>query len=767
MGTTKYEIFIASRFDEFKDLRNGIREKINEYSYLSAIDLNDNQASHRSPLVESLFYVRKSEIMILLIGETYGTIPEGENLSYTHLEYKEAIKDTSNTRVLVFCIGQSYSGAAIDYSIDSKMQEWQKELETNHRLKKFSNMENLDDVVNQIFIDLASSVYDLQYTESINDEPRYDDNFSIEEDGFLENQEVNFLDNKHSENEGISLINQDAKIVDGFELLKIPNKLAAIEQKEEAQYAIEINDYSTAIKHLKNALSLKPLDFESNYWLAKLYIVSAKKSLFYEIEEFLLRAARIAEKNNYLFKASHCYQLIVKASIFSDKENEGLKYINLAHDITPNFSQLFYEKAKFMLYFNHLDEAKLALIEAINIKMEAIELIEKDPFFNRYEDFIKEVFKEEKKALHGNCLAILSETNNIRKLFNFYEITIDLKNNTLTELWKKSRNAVIMQYKIVSSEIQNIDNNKLEELQLEIGSINYSYQTEREKELDSKNKKIAEAVSNMENSKKELDAEYNTNLNILTANLKDKKMYQLTKNKKYRTILIGMMSFFGLSIFSLAMLIDKQESSFFFITSISIIVMLITMYLLYYSENLNKKKLQEYNALYELNKINLFNENRKANNNLNQIIDELINEYLENYEAKIHELDIQCKNNLDNVYKKILQLQSLYEKITVAFESFEKKAITLSKSKFIPFKSFKNTSVGSIIRVTPSSYKHYTQAGGEVILFEDFPEHLNILKIDALKSSFLAKVVKKYRNHIELSRFEAYNDTNIFTSNAK
>lgn len=101
MASIKKEIFLASRFEEFKDIRKKLASKIDKYPFMEAIDLNDNQASHRSPLEESLFHVRKSEIMILLVGETYGTIPEGEDKSYTHLEYIEAIKESSNNRVLV------------------------------------------------------------------------------------------------------------------------------------------------------------------------------------------------------------------------------------------------------------------------------------------------------------------------------------------------------------------------------------------------------------------------------------------------------------------------------------------------------------------------------------------------------------------------------------------------------------------------------------------------------------------------------------------
>ncbi|MFX4243414.1 hypothetical protein ACOL22_11645, partial [Aliarcobacter butzleri] len=41
------------------------------------------------------------------------------------------------------------------------MSNWQKELEKNHRLKKFTNQNNIEEVVEQIFVDLLSSLYEL------------------------------------------------------------------------------------------------------------------------------------------------------------------------------------------------------------------------------------------------------------------------------------------------------------------------------------------------------------------------------------------------------------------------------------------------------------------------------------------------------------------------------------------------------------------------------------------------------------------------------
>ncbi len=161
MASDKKEIFLASRFEEFKEIREKLVNEIAEYDFMQAIDLNNNQASSRSPIEECLLHVRKSEIMILLLGETYGSEPKGETKSYTHLEYDEACKKSSNTRVLVFCIGKSYQNG-IEYSkTDEKMRVWQQDIEDNFRSSMFSSSEDIDEIVNHIMINLHTEIFKL------------------------------------------------------------------------------------------------------------------------------------------------------------------------------------------------------------------------------------------------------------------------------------------------------------------------------------------------------------------------------------------------------------------------------------------------------------------------------------------------------------------------------------------------------------------------------------------------------------------------------
>ena len=715
MANIKKEIFLASRFEEFKEIRTKLAEKIEAYNFMEAIDLNDNQASHRSPLEESLFHARKAEIMLLLVGETYGTVPEGESKAYTHLEYAEAVKDSSNTRVLVFCIGNAYAGKFIEYSkTEKKMKEWQIELEKNHRLSKFGNKDDVDEIVEKIMIMLLSSVYELNPEENLilsHDDELYLDDLHEEDENFLNDDEAELLDDKLSDQKEIGITDVDEKM-EGFDLLKIPGKLAALEQKKEAQIAIEIQDYYTARLHLKKALEFRPLDFETNYWLAKLYVASAKKNLFFEIEEYLLRAARIALQENNKFKASHCYQLIIQATIFSDKENEGLKYIQLAEEITPNFARLYYEKAKFMLYFGHTKEAKKALIQAMNIRMEILKDIAKDPFFLQYKDVINEIKADMKTHLHKSCYAISSQANDINKKLNIETKPIVLDKLSIYELWNRSRKSFIEQYKLLSNFITNVDDSDIPSIEETI--VDLEEQSVLEKKLS-----LTEKEEDLIETKLEHQRMLDESLQRLSA----------------VTLFSGIGSIIMIIAITIMVITDKVESYIFIPIGALILLSVMLMYIFNLRKNIKQKNIK---ALEERE-----NEIKEASKNHLVHLEE-------EKEARIAYLKDEKE-----------RLKEEYQNIHKAFKIFELNTVSKSSSKLVPFKSLNNASRGSVVRVTSYAYKKYVDNGNTIEILEDFPDSIAVDEVDTENNSFLAKVIEKDRISIVLSRYKAYKDKRL------
>jgi hypothetical protein len=720
-----YEIFVASRFEEFKDLRSKLVKNINQYRFMKAIDLNNNEASTRSPLTESLFYAKKSEIMILLVGETYGTIPDGEEFSYTHLEYKEAIKENSNTRVLVFCIGNSYK-SIIEYSNDSNMANWQKELEKNHRIRKFENIFDLEEIVEKISIDLLTSLYELNLIDNedlkldVQDLQTIESN--VDDEFLLEDNDSKLLDTQYQEDEEIKLTVDENEKIEGFALLRIPNKLAALEQKYEAQYAIDIRDYSTAIKHLQKALDLKPLDFETNYWLAKLYVTSAKKSLFYEIEEYLLRAAKIAEKNNNIYRASYCYLLIVQASIFSDKRNEGEKYIRLAEELTRSFAKVYYMKSKFLFSFGENINAKKAIDECLKIKMDFLEQYLNDPFFMPYKLEIAEHFKEMKNKLYKTTEGILHNTNMIRSIFNIRKFDFTLTNYSIIDLWKNARKGIMGQYNIIFRQLDAISNKSLN-----------LYDTKKRELKNSFDSEILKIDRSYESSVNKINVDEKTDIDKLTK-ITNEEVFKI--NLKRKNILYITAVSFILSIFLFLNGANYEIPTFFSISGIFGLMFL-------YNNLLLIKKTKE-NHEIELKSFNEICFNK---------IDELSKEK----ENKKIDLEDNYKDSLKLVDIEINKYQDDVDNIRKALEIFETKSLTLSEAKFIPFKSLNKAKNGAIIRV--HKYSRKLDSDLEIELLEDFPDEYHIDKIfddNNIKHSFLAKVKNKFKNSVVLSRSEAY-----------
>lgn len=146
------QVFIASRFSEFKELRSLIVDDINSIPGMQPIDLDDNLPDGKLPLSKCFENINISEYFILLMGETYGEEKvERTNYSYTHLEYKEAIKNP-NINILVYGIGPSYEDKSnIKFSDNPDLKNFQEEVFIGkHTYATYPNQNNKNEIVRDI-----------------------------------------------------------------------------------------------------------------------------------------------------------------------------------------------------------------------------------------------------------------------------------------------------------------------------------------------------------------------------------------------------------------------------------------------------------------------------------------------------------------------------------------------------------------------------------------------------------------------------------------
>lgn len=104
MENDDIEVFLASRFEEFSDLRRCLVEKFAATpKRYRIVDFNSSFVGDRPVIENCLKAARGSDVFLLLVGETYPAAPAGPGgLSVSHGEYLEALKVVPPKRIFVF-----------------------------------------------------------------------------------------------------------------------------------------------------------------------------------------------------------------------------------------------------------------------------------------------------------------------------------------------------------------------------------------------------------------------------------------------------------------------------------------------------------------------------------------------------------------------------------------------------------------------------------------------------------------------------------------
>lgn len=388
------QVFIASRFGEFLHLRNELSSLINNNRRpkLKAINLDDGAVTSHPPLVECITHVKNSNFFILLLGDEYGSIPNGHDKSYTHLEYEEAYKNELETRILVFCIGESYKNNQINYSNNPIMKQWQRDLEDRHTigfLTKPSSNEDISQLSEKITYQLLNTVYDRYFGQvQFGDESLDEDSDVGEDDIYGDESEIDKLENL----DRIKTTNtHPAKSSDQINYEELYNYMTIIGPSKEAKMAIELGEKSLAVKSFQKILDHRPLDILSNYWLSKLYLAVGGKNYLRQAVELSARAAKVSESEGSSIRTSSAYQIASKASAELGDFHEAIHYADLSIEYAKNYAKSYAQKARVLLLQNpkNREDIKTLLETAINVHSGIIAELFNDPVFRHHRDLIK------------------------------------------------------------------------------------------------------------------------------------------------------------------------------------------------------------------------------------------------------------------------------------------------------------------------------------------------------------------------------------------
>lgn len=496
-------------------------------------------------------------------------------------------------------------------------------------------------------------------------------------------------------------LNNDKFVLTNDENTNYPNAMALNEQKMEANNALEIWNIEACLKHLKNALELKPLDFASNFYFAYVLMTKNSKKFFIKIKEALINSISIAKKSNDISSYALCAAFLARAYLMAGKQNECISILSDAKNSDENLAFIRYEMAKFLVLKKRFDEAKNELENAFRFNVDTLKLIKKDPFFNDYAELRDDLLKKED---------IISSMDEYK--INFVDKKIkkdDEKPNFNIE--NESKKSIFEQLSYIKESLDEMEfdeeNSKL-------------HKDEFIKFISNKSKESLE----FEEKKKAVKIEHSSNLE--SSNLKFYNNLLSLKNKKKQSLKSFFITIGFIFIIMLALCFLLSQKNGGFHIGFFIITTVIALGAVIIGGSLINKK---YDKMISINSQN----RQDAQDELEGI-----------YKQNIKEISQKQDETLKNLYENSIKEKLLNIKNSI--ESFENIYINSGSIKTI-FSSLKNATQGEVVVVSKDD-KGYE-------LKEDFPISLEINKTDG---HFLAKVVYKDQNEIVLSRFGAYKD---------
>ena len=387
MAITKKQVFLSSRFEEFKELRTHVSEQLKKFpqAKLEAVNLDIDRVSHNSPLTESLTGVNDGELYVLFLGDTYGSIQPGNDVSYTHAEYLEASKNESNKKILVFAIGELYKNNKLILSDDPHMREFQELVFRNHIVSMHGSLENEELLAVDIAHKILAAHYELEFgLGDTVDESGDASDLEENDDGLDENDTAEITLNSSIDSKKSLKRYIDANLTNQ-EMIKNPGLVKCMELNRDAIDAVQINDFSIAVTLFKRSLEIKPLNIIANYWLAKIYIHRGNKQKIIEGIEILGKLLRVIDKSDVKL-TSLSFQLLSMGNYKLEMFSEALIKINGAISETPYVPSLYISKSIVELNTDFKEDFYDTVMKSISVVEQnyALSLTQKSNLLNSF-----------------------------------------------------------------------------------------------------------------------------------------------------------------------------------------------------------------------------------------------------------------------------------------------------------------------------------------------------------------------------------------------
>ncbi|MBG9204769.1 DUF4062 domain-containing protein [Staphylococcus sciuri] len=306
----KFQIFVSSTYKDLIEERQKLVEAILHTGNIPAgMELFTASNKDQWQIIQT--WIDESDIVILLIGSRYGSIPQGEEKSYTHKEYDYA--KANNKIVLRFIMSEShmygkvssgaYTSRDIQENINKEKFDRFKENVIGSSLCKL-NIQNIDQLKSEVILSIVKETTDL-------------DGGWVKYDTVVKNnsESLNKISEKH-----------------------LKDKYIYKEQRE------DLNEIYNYLKNINDNPNLFPIialdvftDFYNKYCTKnpiKRYSVSKYEKLLNEFGKSLKDFANLAHENIYVKDGNINYGRI---------SYKGHRYvINREHELSEKFNIEFY-----------------------------------------------------------------------------------------------------------------------------------------------------------------------------------------------------------------------------------------------------------------------------------------------------------------------------------------------------------------------------------------------------------------------------------------
>ncbi|MBV1880625.1 MAG: TIR domain-containing protein [Pseudomonadales bacterium] len=169
---SKLTVFVCSTYSDLSDERGGVLDAIRrlqlEHDSMEFFGARANQ-----PIETCLAEVRRSNILVVIVGHRYGSIVPDMDISYSEAEYQEGFR--LNKPCLVYIRGEEVPilPKLMERDPDKLrlLEDWKSTLQTRHTVASF---EGKNDLSVQVAADLGRTIRDLDEAERAREEAHTD-----------------------------------------------------------------------------------------------------------------------------------------------------------------------------------------------------------------------------------------------------------------------------------------------------------------------------------------------------------------------------------------------------------------------------------------------------------------------------------------------------------------------------------------------------------------------------------------------------------------